>query len=201
MEIFPSHPLSQKMVLKWDWKPLEWQKNFFFFPSSCYFIALNSWLFWDWNVLQVVIKEAIFGHVVMESLFTGADLLSPHSRRLGSSDKLKGSKELLQIPGYDSLLTSLLVTCRLSPPDNAVRFGADRTKNYSSEKEKCTTSRKALVTNYFSLSHAKTLKEFTHSHCLILFVKFALKLSYSVFNNLTRSKFCLWEIKTVSKSL
>lgn len=138
-----------------------------------------------------MIKEAIFGHVVMESLFTGADLLLPHSRRLGSSDKLKGSRELLQIPGYDSLLTSLLIICQLTPPDIAVRFGTDRTKNYSSEKENCTISRKALVTNYFSLSHAKTLKEFTHSYCLILFVKFALKLSYLVSNNLTRSKFCL----------
>lgn len=72
-----------------------------FFPSSSYFIALNSWLS-NWNALQVLIKEAISGYAVMESPFSGADWLLPHSRRIERSDKPKATKELLQIAGCDS---------------------------------------------------------------------------------------------------
>jgi len=83
-----------------------------------------------------MIREAISGHAVMESLFTSADRLLPCGRRWKGLTSQKGPKRYFRLRGVIHLLTSLLITSHLTWPDISIRFWAERTKKYFSEKEK-----------------------------------------------------------------
>lgn len=86
-----------------------------------------------------MIKRAVSGHTVMESLFRGADRLLPRSRRLERSDKPKRTEELLQIAGCDSPPHK---SSHYKPtwPDISMRFWAERIKKYFSEKHIISTN-------------------------------------------------------------